>query len=92
MLALSFGKFTVTASIANEDATDDGITSMIHELGHQLGLTVVAEGVETEAVFADLRRLGCDTVQGYLFSRPVPACEALALMDRPYVTSGMAAE
>jgi hypothetical protein len=33
----SVGKMTVTASIANEDATDDGVTSMIHELGHQLG-------------------------------------------------------
>jgi hypothetical protein len=33
----SVGKMTVTASIANEDATDDGVTSMMHELGHQLG-------------------------------------------------------
>lgn len=71
---------------------DRAIVASVIELGHQLGLTVVAEGVETEAVFADLRRLGCDTVQGYLFSRPVPACEALALMDRPYVTVNSAAK
>jgi len=69
-------------------AEDRAIVASVIELGHQLGLTVVAEGVETEDVFADLRRLGCDTVQGYLFSRPVPASEALALMDRPYVTVG----
>lgn len=71
---------------------DRAIVASVIELGHQLGLTVVAEGVETDAVFADLRRLGCDTVQGYLFSRPVPACEALALMDRPYVTVNSAAK
>ena len=61
---------------------DRAIVASVIELGHQLGLTVVAEGVETEAVFADLRRLGCDTMQGYLFSPPVPAAEALALLDR----------
>ena len=43
------------------------------ELAHNLGLTVVAEGVETEEVWRELRRLGCDTGQGYLFSRPLPA-------------------
>ncbi len=68
-------------------AEDRAIVASVIELGHQLGLTVVAEGVETEEVFADLRRLGCDTMQGYLFSPAVPASEALALMDRPYVTA-----
>jgi EAL domain-containing protein (putative c-di-GMP-specific phosphodiesterase class I) len=34
-------------------------------------------------VFAELRRLGCDEVQGFLFSPAVPAAQALALMDRP---------
>ena len=73
--------------VAMENSAEDrAIVASVIELGHQLGLTVVAEGVETEAVFADLRLLGVDTVQGYLFSRPVPASEALALMDRPYVT------
>lgn len=50
------------------------------ELGHQLGLTVVAEGVETAEMYDDLRRLGCDTVQGFLFSPPVPAERAMALV------------
>jgi diguanylate cyclase (GGDEF)-like protein len=72
--------------VAMENSAEDrAIVASVIELGHQLGLTVVAEGVETEEVFADLRTLGCDTVQGYLFSRPVPANEALALMDRPFV-------
>ncbi len=65
---------------------DRAIVASVIELGHQLGLTVVAEGVETEEVFADLRLLGCDTVQGYLFSPAVPAAEALALADRVHAT------
>lgn len=47
-------------------------------LAHNLGLTVVAEGVETEAQLEYLRSRGCDLVQGYLFSRPIPADEAEA--------------
>lgn len=40
--------------------------------GHAMGLTIVAEGIETEAQRALLSGLGCDEAQGYLFSRPVP--------------------
>ncbi len=61
---------------------DRAIVSSVIELGHRLGLDVVAEGVETEAVAEDLRRLGCDTMQGFLFSRAVPAAQVLALFDR----------
>ena len=43
------------------------------ELGHSLGLKVVAEGVETPEVWATLLRLGCDVAQGYFISRPMPA-------------------
>jgi EAL domain-containing protein (putative c-di-GMP-specific phosphodiesterase class I) len=43
------------------------------ELGHSLGLKVVAEGIETPEVWAALLRLGCDLAQGYFVSRPMPA-------------------
>ncbi|PRY10839.1 putative bifunctional diguanylate cyclase/phosphodiesterase [Kineococcus rhizosphaerae] len=43
------------------------------ELAHRLGARVVAEGVEDEETLRELTRLGCDLVQGYLHSRPVPA-------------------
>ena len=43
------------------------------ELGHSLGLRLVAEGVEDESSLALVRRWGCDQVQGYLVSRPMPA-------------------
>jgi len=49
-------------------------------LAHNLGLKVVAEGVETTAQLEYLRSRGCDQVQGYLFSRPVPADEVLAFI------------
>jgi EAL domain-containing protein (putative c-di-GMP-specific phosphodiesterase class I) len=42
-------------------------------LAHDLGLTAVAEGVETVDQLRHLKELGCELGQGYLFSRPVPA-------------------
>jgi len=44
-------------------------------LGHALGLKVVAEGVELPASFEALKRLGCDLAQGYLVSRPLSASD-----------------
>jgi diguanylate cyclase (GGDEF)-like protein len=61
---------------------DRAIVSSVIELGHRLGLDVVAEGVETKGVADDLRRMGVDTMQGFLFSRAVPAEQVLALFDR----------
>lgn len=55
------------------DPDDAAITTAIIAMGHALGLKVVAEGVETESHQALLRAQGCDEMQGYLFSRPVPA-------------------
>ena len=51
---------------------DVALVSAIIAMSHGLGKTVVAEGVETEAQLEFLRALGCDSIQGFLFSRPVP--------------------
>ncbi|MBY0402098.1 ammonium transporter [Myxococcota bacterium] len=51
----------------------DGVVRSILELARALGLRTVAEGVETEEQCERLRALGCDRLQGYLFSRPLPA-------------------
>ena len=59
-------------------ATDEGDAAIVRStigLGHELGLTVVAEGVEDQASWDQLRQFGCDLAQGYLFSRPCPAAE-----------------
>jgi EAL domain-containing protein (putative c-di-GMP-specific phosphodiesterase class I) len=58
---------------------DAAITTAIIAMAHALGLHVVGEGIETEAQCLVLREQGCDAMQGYLFSRPVPA-EALAAL------------
>ena len=54
---------------------DEGIMRVIIELARCMGLTVVAEGVETKEQLERLREIGCDYVQGYLFARPMP-CDA----------------
>ena len=54
---------------------DASIVAAIIALGHSLGLKVVAEGVETPAQLACLVARGCDEVQGYLISQPVPAAD-----------------
>ena len=54
---------------------DAAIVRALIELGHRLGLRVVAEGVETEAQVGELRRLGCDAVQGHGVARPLGATE-----------------
>jgi EAL domain-containing protein (putative c-di-GMP-specific phosphodiesterase class I) len=42
------------------------------EMGHNLGLKVVAEGIETELAAERLRRFGCDVAQGYWYAKPMP--------------------
>lgn len=61
---------------------DAVICSAIIAMAHRLGLEVVAEGVETAAQLAFLRREGCDTAQGYLLGRPMLAAEAESLLRR----------
>ena len=56
------------------------ITRAIIAMAHSLNLSVLAEGVETDAQLARLREEGCDEVQGYLFSRPVCASDFEALL------------
>ncbi|MBT9612634.1 MAG: EAL domain-containing protein [Burkholderiales bacterium] len=51
---------------------DAAIVRATVELGHNLGLRVVAEGVETEAIFNYLKQLNCDVSQGYFHGRPMP--------------------
>ena len=64
----------------DSDPDDAAIVRAIITLGHALGLKVVAEGVETLAHLEFLRQHGCDELQGYYFSRPIPALEMEALL------------
>jgi EAL domain-containing protein (putative c-di-GMP-specific phosphodiesterase class I) len=62
--------------------SDHMIVRTIIQLGHNLGMTIVAEGVEYEAQRALLASEGCDTFQGYLFSKPVSASEFELLLEK----------
>jgi diguanylate cyclase (GGDEF)-like protein/PAS domain S-box-containing protein len=61
------------------DANDTAISRAIIALAHSLGLTLVAEGVETEAQLAFLRQYGCDAYQGWLFAKAMEAEDFMAL-------------
>ena len=66
-----------------EEPDDSVIVSAVVALAHSLGMTAVAEGVETEIALEELRRLGCDRVQGFLLGRPAAAREVqAAIFDR----------
>ena len=64
--------FVITMQEREDDAA---IVRSTIALGRNLGLRVVAEGVETDEVMGELRQLGCDVAQGFHVSRPVPADE-----------------
>ena len=73
----------IDRSFVNDIVTDPGaatIATSVIALAHRMRLGVVAEGVETEAQAGYLRQNGCDEIQGYLFSKPVPAEEFAELL------------
>lgn len=56
-----------------ETPEDQALVRGVVALGHALGLSVVAEGIETRAQLAELRAMGCELGQGYIYSPPVDA-------------------
>jgi len=80
---LPINRLKLDRSFVNDietDANDAAICAATIALGHNLGLELVAEGVETEAQSEYLTRLGCDCLQGYLFSRPQPFDDIVAYL------------
>ena len=65
----------------SENVQDTAVVRSIIVMAHNLGLTVVAEGVETAAQAAFLRAEGCDEVQGFLYGKPMPSAEFRQLLE-----------
>jgi diguanylate cyclase (GGDEF)-like protein len=79
LYALKIDRSFVNEITHNQD--DAAIATAIVAMAHSLKLKVVAEGVETEEQLEMLRFLGCDLLQGFLFSKPLPAEEATVLLE-----------
>ncbi|EPH45856.1 EAL domain-containing protein [Streptomyces aurantiacus] len=73
---------------AHINPADEVIVEALVQLAHRLGLTVTAECVETSGQAERLRRIGCDTGQGWLYSRPVAADRISVLLDGPHEDEG----
>ena len=63
---------------------DLAIVNAIIALGKELHLNVIAEGVQTQELKDLLKSLGCKYIQGYIFSKPLPAAEATQLLQNYY--------
>ena len=80
-----FDKIKIDRCFIKDIETSLDCKAIVHAvtgLGSNLGISITAEGVETVAQLDQLRANGCDQVQGYLFSRPVPARDVAALLDQ----------
>lgn len=76
-----------TSRIA-DDPDDRAIVRSIIDLGHDLGLRVVAEGVEDEQTQRLLAQAGCDVIQGWLIARPMPSAQLPAWLESHGFASG----
>jgi diguanylate cyclase (GGDEF)-like protein len=89
--SLKIDKSFVAAMDAG-DADSETIIRSTLDLAHNLGLAVVAEGVETQAAFDKLADLGCDHAQGFLITRPLPQDELVSWLDSRQMRSGLKSE
>lgn len=81
---LEVHRLKIDLSFVRDMMTNIGNASIVKaivSLGHSLGLTVVAEGVETEDQLRHLRAIGCDMIQGYFLSKPLPAQEMTSYVN-----------
>ena len=79
------------ANLDGEGTGDEVIVRSTIELGHNMGLKVIAEGVESVEGWQALKRFGCDMAQGYYISRPMPAPELLVWLGESRWSTGLGA-
>ena len=79
---LKLDRFFITAGIDPE--RDDALLNSVIKLGQKLGMKVTQEGVESVEMMDRLRRAGCNTVQGYYYSRPITQDDFAVFIDRAF--------
>ena len=82
---LKLDRFFITAGIDPE--RDDALLNSVIKLGQKLGMKVTQEGVESVEMMDRLRRAGCNTVQGYYYSRPITQDDFAAFLDKELASS-----
>lgn len=90
MQMLPLAELKIDKSFVNDLTTSDraqAIVKAIIALGHSMGITIVSEGVETQAQKERLLALGCPLLQGYLISRPMDCAELEALITRSHTAA-----
>lgn len=81
---IAFDELKIDRSFVNRAIDSEHMRNILRsavEIGQRLDLTTVAEGVETIDELNLLKEMGCDEIQGYLFSRPMPACDVLPWLN-----------
>ncbi len=73
----------IVSTLHEESVQAKSILNAVTQMARALGLTVIAEGVETHQQLDLVRRAGCESAQGFLFSHPLPPDEAFALLAAP---------
>jgi EAL domain-containing protein (putative c-di-GMP-specific phosphodiesterase class I) len=75
-------------SAMDDDPLSAALVRTAIDLARNLGLSVVAEGVETERSLAQVAELGCDQAQGYVIARPLPGAQLAAMLAHPTAQRG----
>lgn len=85
--AFPFDKIKIDRSFVRDLADPDAlaIVRAVRDLGHTFGMSITAEGVETEEQFMQLQAEGCDEVQGYFVGRSLPASQVTAFIRANYL-------
>ena len=86
---MQFDTIKIDRSFVNRltvSETGREIVGLMISFAHLVGMTVVAEGVETDDQYNLLQEMGCDHIQGYLISRPLPSAQATAFINSRQAT------
>ena len=80
----SLSQLNYKSNITNSNSSDANIANLVIDLGHKLGLEVIAEGVETQEQITLLKEYACDQIQGFVLSKPLEINKFEELVEKSY--------